>query len=402
MYRLHQGLRKQGHDSRLLVGSSAISEPEVVEIRRLAMGKRFAARKMVDSLARFAEWRIRIPFDYYATTRQILYSQAFREADIVHLHNLHGRYFNYRLLPEIAERKPVVWTLHDMWALTGHCAYSYDCERWLTGCGNCPLLKGMEGRQVEPPGTRFDLTQQVWRTKGRVYGESTLHVVTPSRWLLGQARRSVLSGAASFQHIPYGVDLSVFRPRDRSMARRALELPLDAKVVLFAAQSAASQRKGFHFVLEGLKRLMRPSVVLLTLGANSATNIEVDGGRIRSIGTLTDERLMNLAYCAADLLVFPSLADNLPLVLVESLAAGTPSVSFNVGGVPELVRHMETGYLARYEDIEDLICGIKLLLDDDTLRMQMSQQCRAIAESGLTLELQALRYVELYEGILHQ
>jgi glycosyltransferase involved in cell wall biosynthesis len=121
---------------------------------------------------------------------------------------------------------------------------------------------------------------------------------------------------------------------------------------------------------------------------------------VRQLGFVRDERLQQLAFSAADILVAPSLADNLPLVLIEALACGTPIVAFEAGGVPEVVRHMETGYLARYKDADDLSHGIQVLLQDERLRSRMGQRGRAIAEAEHSLEVQGRRYVNIYEEVL--
>jgi glycosyltransferase involved in cell wall biosynthesis len=121
---------------------------------------------------------------------------------------------------------------------------------------------------------------------------------------------------------------------------------------------------------------------------------------VRQLGYLSDERLQRLAFAAADLFVFPSLADNLPLVLIEALACGTPIVAFDTGGIPELVRPMETGYLARYKDADDLSHGIQMLLEDEDLRIRMGISCRQVAEAEYSLELQVQRYLAVYQGAI--
>jgi len=181
------------------------------------------------------------------------------------------------------------------------------------------------------------------------------------------------------------------------MARQALGIPLEAKTILFAAQSVAHKRKGFQYLLDALDRVRdAESVVLLTMGAKSAASSKLDRFKQRHLGRLSDERLMSLVYSAADLFVLPSLADNQPLVLIEAMACGTPMVCFQVGGLPEMVRHMETGYLAHYKDVQDLTRGIRTLLDDDDLRTRMGRRCRQIAKAEYSLQLQAKRYAELY------
>lgn len=141
MYRLHQGLKRQGHNSRILARRRAFAEPDVHEISEIVGGRYSSLVRIIDAVGRRARGHLGIPYTHYLSTKHILQSDLFKQARIVHLHNLHGGYFNYHLLPAFSARKPIVWTLHDMWSLTSHCAYSYDCRRWQTGCFDCPLQR---------------------------------------------------------------------------------------------------------------------------------------------------------------------------------------------------------------------------------------------------------------------
>ena len=398
MHRLHQELRRLGHRSQCLVGRQTMLEPGIDNINRQARPFRTLADKVLDRIGIRLERRFSLDAWCYRNSWRIPHTPAFRQTDVINLHNLHGGYFNFRALPELARHKPIVWTLHDMWALTGHCAYSYDCERWRTGCYDCPLLKEPGRQIVEPKPIPADRTRSVWETKRRVYQTTPLHIVTPSEWLRALVQESILTSAATIQCIPCGIDLDVFRPLDQGTAREALDLPTDTHVVFFSAHGGVHGRKGFSYLLQALEDLPgTDSIWLLASGGRIELRQQPERFNVRQLGHLSDERLQRLAFAAADLFVFPTLADNQPLVLIEALACGTPVVSFDVGGVPEMVRHMETGYLVRYKDANDLAQGIRVLLNDDNLRLRMRHRCREIAESEYSLELQAKRYLEVYE-----
>jgi len=402
MYRLHQRFKRLGHTGHILTKSRGIREQDIHLIADVT-GER---RSLLGRLTAKARWYIDgwlgMP-GLYRSTKRILKTKIFQQTDVVHLHNLHGRYFDYGVLPTFAALKPVVWTLHDMWALTGHCAYAYDCERWKTSCFDCPLLKGTGRYLVEPVPTLIDRTRVIWRNKQRLYRRASLHIVTPSCWLCTLAKNSILSEMASIQCIPNGVDLDVFYPRDRAMARNALDIAPDAKVILFTSASILDNRKGFTYLLKALHTIPdTSSIVLLTMGTRGSVSEEFGSFKCRELGRLNDEGLQSLAYSAADLFVLPTLADNQPLVVIESLACGTPIVSFDVGGVPEMVRHTDTGYLARYKDAQDLSRGIQMLLDDDARRAQMRHRCRKVAEQEYSLELQAKRHLALYQKAIEQ
>ncbi|MGD8623438.1 MAG: glycosyltransferase family 4 protein [Anaerolineae bacterium] len=401
MYRLHQALGKAGHRSRLLTRTRQVRGPETYTIQEVAGSYGGLLGRLHKELAVRADIWFGIP-NLHGTTKRLLHTDLFRWADVIQLHNLHGRFFNYHLLPRITAAKPVVWTLHDMWAFTGHCAYAYDCRRWQTGCYACPLLVGEQRQLVEPGPTLLDRTRTIWRRKRNLYGQSSLHLVTPSRWLGNLASDSILAQAGEVEVIPNGVDLHTFAPMDPQAARACLGLPAEAKVILFVAEKLSNRRKGFDLLLEALAHLPDlAGLELLTIGTVESREA-LGRFRCRELGRLDDEGLMSLAYNAADLFVFPTLADNQPLVVLESLACGTPIVSFDIGGVPEMVRPMETGFLADYRDPVHLARGISVLLEDEALCARLGRRCRAIAVAEYGLELQSKRYQALYQRAIEE
>ena len=282
-----------------------------------------------------------------------------------------------------------------MWSFTGHCIYSQDCHRWKSGCGNCPYPHSY-------PGIQRDNTGWEWKLKNWVYDRSNLVIVTLSKWLTQQARQSILN-RFPIHHIPNGIDTAIYQPRDRTLCRTLLDIPQSKKVLMFAAQSLADPRKGGDLLLKALEALpttLKQDAVLLTMGHSSKDLARRVGMENIDLGYVTSDRFKSVAYSAADLFIFPTRADNLPLVLQESMACGTPMVSFAVGGVPDLVRPNITGYLASAEDTEDLKEGIIGLLADSNLREKMSQNCRAIAIEEYSLAIQAQKYINLYRQIL--
>ena len=291
----------------------------------------------------------------------------------------------------------MVWTLLDMWPLTGHCAYSYDCERWKTGCGCCPILS-------DYPALAVDTTALLWRIKQGVYRRSEVTIVTPSRWFTEVVRQSPLLGRFRVVQIPLGLDTHVFTPLPKPAARLALGLPDDAKVIVFVAAGLAERRKGATFVFQALQELARAGtnhLWLMTVGPGRAVPEHTPlPYPIRHLGEISDDHILATCYSAADVLVAPSLVEGFGQVFSEAMACGTPCVAFETGGVPEVVRHLETGYLARRGDALDLAKGLGLLLDDEALCLRMSARCRQVAEEEYSLELMARRHLELYEELL--
>lgn len=382
MYSLNSTLRKAGVDSKILCEVKKTDSPDVLVLPRVHV-----LEKLI--------WRIttRLGFNdiHRISSFGIKRLKPYKEADLIHFQGTHSGFLSYLALPTLTKNKPAVFTLHDMWCLTGHCAYSYDCSRWETGCGKCPYP------EAHPP-VSMDNTRLEWKLKKWVYNRSNLHIVCPSRWLTDLAKRSILKHLP-IHLIPNGINCEVLRPLDSEKYRPMIEIPPDKKVLMFAAGSLEEERKGGDLLMQALQGLpahLKSNTVLLTIG-NKGEGIEsAIGIKTVNLGFISSERLKAIAYSVADIFVLPTRADNLPLVLQESMACGTPSVSFRVGGVTDLVRPGVTGYLAEPEDVNDLRNGIIQLLEDNGLRNSMSQQCREIALKEYTLELQAERYTALY------
>jgi glycosyltransferase involved in cell wall biosynthesis len=383
-FRLHSNLRRLGLGSRMLVGRRRTQDSDVRLLKRSIAWRALdrASGELLDLL--------NLQYVFYPSSFGVALDPWFREADVVQLYNTHGSYFSHSALPVLSRRRPVVWRLSDMWALTGHVAYSYDCERWRHGCGECPYLG-------EYPALSRDTTALLWRWKNEVYRRSRLTIVAPSQWIERLVKQSPLLSRFPVRRIPNGIDLERFRPVDRAEARHRLGLPPDGPVVLFSAPDVSDRRKGGAVLKEALEYLDDEPLELLVVGANETPAFPRS---FRSLRHLVDENEIALSYAAADLFVLPTLAENLPNAILESVACGTPCVSFDVGGVPDVVRHLETGYLAPLGDARGLADGVRTLLADDELRGRLSRRCREIAEAEFGAELEATRFSELYAEVL--
>jgi glycosyltransferase involved in cell wall biosynthesis len=386
-YRLHQALLGAGADSRILVGSKTADDPRVDQIaqRRGPFGK--VARRV-------AVWSGVNDAALPGTAAAVLRHPWVRSADILQFHNLHGGYFNYRAVAAVTRFRPAVWTLHDMWAFTGHCIYSFDCERWRTGCGGCPDLASY-------PAMRRDRTALEHRLKRRAYERSRVAIVTLCDWMTRLVKDSILS-RFPVRQIPNGLDTDVYRPADRSACRESLGIPADRFVLMFAAQNLDDPRKGIGLLVEALGKLsedVRRRTTLLTIGAGGSAIAERVGLPTVDLGYLTADRLKVAAFSAADLFVFPTRADNLPIVVQESMACGTPVVSCAVGGVPDMIRHGETGWLAPPDSADGIREGVERLFAGPGPRAEMGLAARAAAVAEYGLATQAARYLGLYRAV---
>lgn len=315
--------------------------------------------------------------------------------DVINLHWV-AHFVDYRLLGALMSRRlPIVWTLHDMNPFTGGCHYDNGCGRYMDCCGACPQL----GSTIDA-----DPSRRAWKRKQRALQElesDCLHLVAPSQWMADAVRRSSLLGRFPVTTIPYGLDVDIFSPRSAEVGRRALEIPCDASVVLFVAHSVSVQRKGLALLSQALASLHDlPALFLLSLGSG-APDVEGNIPHLH-VGHISQERLLALLYSTADVYVVPSLQDNLPNTVLESLACGTPVVGFDVGGIPDMVRPGVTGLLAPVGEVVGLSAAIAEVLQDDVRRAEMSRNSRCVAEDEYSLKVQAQRYLELYESLVRR
>jgi len=392
--RLHKAQIKLGHSSQMLVGYKLKNQPE---IEMLPARETFWQKRLFRFVNRVEE-RTGLQYLWQPWKKQFLRHRFTQQAEVVNLHNIHSGFFSHTILPKLSQMKPLVWTLHDLWSMTGHCGFPYQhgCERWKTGCGHCPALS-------DHPAIAVDTTALLWRIKAQLYRRLDVALITPSEWMAAIVRQSPLLKNFAVHCIPHGLDTKIFKPAPKTAAREALGLPRDAKIVLFAAFDVFQERKGGVFLFDALQRLFdegRRDLLLLIMGSDRAHLGEKYKFPVHNCGLLRDEKAMAQCYNAADVYAGPSLAESFGLVYMEAMACGTPVLAFDCTAVPEVVRHMETGYLARTSNGDDLTHGLRLLLDDDGLREKLSRQSRKIVEQEYTLELQAQRYFELYEDVI--
>jgi glycosyltransferase involved in cell wall biosynthesis len=324
---------------------------------------------------------------------------AYMEADLLHIHCLHGGFFNYLALPRLTKAKPTVYTLHDMWPFTGHCVHSFDCERWKSGCGKCPYPD-------MPNAIRKDTTALEWKIKDWSYRRSHLTIIVPSTWLHDLASRSMLS-RFSIQHIPHGVDTDIYRQRDREASRWAFGIPPGKKVLLHVSRRMSSKGTGyikgsdlFVKVLQELPASLRKETVLLIIGEGNDTLVRELDLTVIPLGGLFNDRLKTLAYSAADLFIFPSRAETFGLVAIESLSCSTPVVAFRSGGTTDIVRPGVTGFLAEPENPKHFAEGIVRLLEDQGHLDCLRTRCREVALKEYNLDLYVQRHLALYREVI--
>lgn len=397
-YRLHQSLKGNGTTSQILVDTKNVDDESVIAVPKSRMVK------LATELARLT--RIghldRLPLRLYPKRDHKIFSlqwvpdsieekAAQLNPDVINLHWICSGFLRIETISRFS--KPLIWTLHDMWAFTGGCHHSDDCNNYMDKCGCCPQLHSNK---------RWDLSYWIWRRKKKAWGNLNLTVVAPSSWLAKCAKASSLFKDFRIEVIPNGIDIQRYRPMTKEVAREILGLTQDKKIVLFGAWHNV-QNKGFHLLQSALRKLNKSwsdKMQLVVFGFSRPDKFSDLGMPVHFLGKLNDEITMSLVYSAADVFVAPSLQDNLPTTVMEATSCGTPCVAFRIGGMPDIIDHQQNGYLAEPYAIEDLAKGITWVLEDSERHSQLSYSAREKAEKEFSLEIYARRYQDLFQEVM--
>jgi glycosyltransferase involved in cell wall biosynthesis len=383
--RLHSAYLARGLHASFLVHEARTRLPVVRSTAGTGM------LKLLEQAAGRLERRIGVQALLHPSSFALLARPVIRAADIVHFHVLHGGYFSLGALPILTRAKPCVWTMHDMWGITGSCAQAFDCRRWMTGCGHCPDL-------TIPPGMDRDGTALMWRVKQAVYAASRLPVICPSMWLKRLVDGSPFARHLATYYLANAADLEVYRPRAHREVRATLGLPDDRPIVAVAARAAVALYKGGGLLEQALQQLAGAPVPPRVLVMGEKGLAEKLGERLPvvEVGWIDDPRLMAQYLSAADVTMMTSTAENAPLTVIEALACGTPVVAFGVGGIPEMVQEGVTGHLLPSGDVGGLVGAVLSVLGNGAKRRAMGVAARKAAETDYDLRVQASRHLDLY------
>ncbi|HTY26496.1 MAG TPA: glycosyltransferase family 4 protein [Desulfomonilaceae bacterium] len=395
-YRLHTYLKGTGVQSRMIVREKAEDDFSVTSLSKGPCHSLFLrVGQKIDRLAlHLYPKREKIPWSTNRAPNSIVRRLEALNPDIVHLHWVGDGLLPIRALPRF--RWPVVWTLHDLWPITGGCHLPGNCERYTESCGRCPRLGS---------GRERDITKLVWEQKEQHWKSVDITLVAASRWVAECARASSLFRRTRAEVIPLGLDLQVFKPMDKSWARKKLNWPQEKHIILMGAFGLFTDPlKGFHHMIDAAKILNgqgwaeKAELVLFGTPKTEALPPAI-GLRTTYMGPLHDDKLLSLVYSAADVFVCPSKQETFGQTVLESMACGTPCVAFGTGGLLDLVEHGVTGYLAEPQNTADLAYGIAWALENDDRRRRLSQTARDKVEKHFSSGQVARRYVELYRTL---
>jgi len=314
--------------------------------------------------------------------------------DLIHLHNLHGYYLNLDFVKFLGGLDiPVVWTLHDVWSMTGRCAYWFDCEKWETGCGKCSDLSRY-------PKTFIDSSFFMWKKKKEYFNSGwNPIIVCPSQWLADRVKESYLK-KYQVKVIPNAVDTEIFKPKDKDFIREKLKVSSNRKVILFAAANLKDERKGVKYFFNSLKYIKASNCLVLTIGKKVNLTEEIKAKiDIRQLGYVSDKKLLSEIYNAADIFCITSIDEVFGLTVTESMACGVSVVGFRVGGIPEQVTE-GCGIMVKSKDIKALGKAIGRLLTHDEMRKNFGENCRKRVLKNYTIEKFTDNYIKVYNNAL--
>ncbi len=363
-WELRRRLKADGHTVSTFVRYKYSNEPDVFVIPR----------------KRYQDWLVKLFANdlMFANTDYLLETKEFKEADIVHCHNLHSNFFNLKTLQKMSLQKPVVWTLHDMWAFTG---FSSDSA----------TLKNPNPKKFLL--YLWDNTALLLRIKKSIYSKSKLYIMAVSEWIKKEAEKGVLVGQFTMR-IYNGIDVDIFKPYNKILTRKELGLPLDKKIVAFGIKGWPDSNK----IVDSYEG--NEGVFFVSVGHS---NIKTTNKNYLSLPHTHDRQLLAKYLSAVDVFFYPTQGDSFGLISAEALSCGTPVVTYNIDALPEIVSHKEVGYVAEYENADDAKSGIEYILNlskDDYAVMSTNARKRIV--SNFSCEKMYQGYLTLYKNILEK
>lgn len=399
-FRIHQSLNELGEESKILTQQKITEDDSVKSISDNLSGK------VTSFIRRGFDWitietltnkdRGRFTFPYFGT--DVSQNDFIREADIISLQWINEGFLSIGSLAKLKSfDKPIVWTFHDMWGFTGGCHYSGGCDKYLSECKKCPSLKFPREK---------DFSYKIFEAKKNLYDSMNLSVVTCSQWLADEVSKSLLLSGKRVEAIPNPIETDIYIQHDKGESREKFNLPKDKFLILFVSMTVKDKRKGFDYLKRALKKLYennkdKHEIELLVLGAGDDSIAHDFPFKTNQLGRLSGTQEIAECYSAADLFVAPSLEDNLPNTVMESLSCCTPVVAFNIGGMPDMIEHKQNGYLAKSKDEADLMNGILWYMNmDESDKKFINANARQKVLNNFTTEMVGKKYREFYSSLL--
>ncbi|MGZ3823054.1 MAG: glycosyltransferase [Mucilaginibacter sp.] len=400
--RLNRALLSQNIDSKVIVHYKFGKSEQIGDFNTNLFQKAYTAGTILLErvLAKRYLKALKTPFSFAWFGRSVIHHPDVKNADIINLHWVNHGFLNPAHIAEIAKLgKPVVWTFHDSNAFTGGCHVRYACDHFERECGNCPLLKNP---------APDDYSNHVWKQKRKAYDQLDFTVVAPSAWMQASVSRSSLMKGKAIAQIPNTLETDVFKATDKQLAKEKMSFSTDKFIFLSGFMpSRKDMHKGTSYLLESLELLKTrlgtraDDIELVIFGNRNTEDVPEFPFKTSFLGTITDDERLALCYAAADGFLIPSLEDNLPYTVMESLSCGTPVIAFTTGGIPDMVKHLYNGYLAAYRSAESFTDGMEWLIDHAD-RTKLQKQSRQMVMDHFSEPIIAKKYIGVYQQLLQR
>lgn len=393
--RLLGALNKNQIDATMLVRDRSTDDVNVVSVRQ---SNRIAFKFITERLRIWQSNLFRrknlFAVSIANTGFDITNLPEFLDADIIHIHWINQGFLSIKSLKKIlSSGKPIVWTLHDMWPITGICHHARTCEKYMVHCSNCPFMLRSKNK---------DLAYSIFEKKKKLYKDANVSFVGCSLWLTDLARQSALTKNKNILSIPNPIDTNLFKPLDRMSVRKKMNLPSDLKLILFGAAKSTDKRKGIDYFIAACKLLKQQTsekIGIVLYGKETEKLTELFDFPTFNMGYLSGDQSIIELYSAVDVYATPSLEENLPNTIIECMSCGIPAIGFNIGGIPEIIDHLHNGYVAHYKSEEDFAKGLMWLLENNKDN-ELSDECRRKVQSSYSEREIAQQYISLYNSIL--
>lgn len=400
-FNINQSLNLAGINSDILVQQKKIKDNSTQEINvnlieLLKTNFRVYADYLLIKLLTVTN-RGRFTIPYLGTN--IAEKSRVKNCDVINLHWINGGFLSLKSFEQLFKlNKPLVWTFHDMWGFTGGCHYSGSCDKYKTNCYNCPSLK-IRGKH--------DLSNKIFRSKKELFLRNKFHIVTCSNWLANEVSKSYLLRNFPVTVIPNPIDARIYKPYPKNAIRKELSISPDKLIFLFSSFTVGELRKGIKYLKDSLIKLyntrndLKDSIEIIVLGS-AAKEFTIDIPFKTIIpGRVNDNFRIAAYYSASDLFIAPSIQENLSNTVMESLSCGTPVLAFNIGGMPDMINHLQNGYLASTVNSNDLLDGMLWFINlDENTKINLCINARKSVVDKFSPEKIANKYIDIYEKLL--
>ncbi len=399
--RLHNCLKENNIEVKMLVEDTVDNNNEIASVSNTKLAKKKALNRFINERLYFLPFEksknVRYKFSPAISGIDISTHPLVKEADIIHLHWINHGFLSLKNLDQLFKlKKPIVWTMHDMWPFTGGCHYANECNHYIDDCGNCPFLRWSNNK---------DLSYRIHQKKMKVWSKANIHAVACSKWLGSLAQESSLLRRKKISSIPNPIDTNLFKPHNKEECRKELKLPLDKKLILFGAADISDPRKGARYLMEALHILdiRHPEIVndveLVIFGKTKDMDLSKYPYKVHKMNFINNNDQMIKLYNTADAFILPSLQDNLPNTVMEAQSCGIPVVSFRVGGVPEMIDNNKNGFLTTMKDSDGLALSIHKALFHSNIK-SIKENARNSVEENYSNKVIAEKYHNLYNSLL--